>query len=365
MWWPFEWQDPRMAANRDEWRVFGSQWDGHGNFRSRRSVVYANCLWNDRNRQDLNPCLMRSRSEHFSVRCRSMFTNQNRIRRNSSGKLINNSKFISKTCKKGRKFVKLVGGLSLLFVVVLWRWSSVGDWNISIWIWWGDRFDWGLDSQQTIRWKGRCDVVWVHSTYRKVSLWKLCQNIQFQENSLGKLYRLENCLETNPCSSCFSSCLPSTTTNLSTIFTLISSGRNCCTSRITSNFSLSTFKVEPESCFWMLLRFHGRIYPWRNIDGLEVQADENKSSRFRPVPKCWSNKREVRIGRSNSSHQSRYINGILDIFSNSSKLTFDFWIFLYKTRRETAQDSRNSHFLYIGWFTRCFLLMFINFLKIF
>lgn len=66
--------------------------------------------------------------------------------------------------------------------------------------------------------------------------------------SWGRTYRLTKCLEMNPCSSCFSSCLPSTTMLFPVVFTVISLGANCWTSKITWNLSLSCVMVEPESC---------------------------------------------------------------------------------------------------------------------
>lgn len=49
----------------------------------------------------------------------------------------------------------------------------------------------------------------------------------------GMRYFRVKCRSIKPCSSCFSSCLPSTTMNLSTTLTEISSGLNCWTSRLT------------------------------------------------------------------------------------------------------------------------------------
>uniref|UniRef100_A0A182FXU0 Uncharacterized protein n=1 Tax=Anopheles albimanus TaxID=7167 RepID=A0A182FXU0_ANOAL len=63
----------------------------------------------------------------------------------------------------------------------------------------------------------------------------------------GSMYRRTKWREMYPCSSSFSSCFPSTTRHLSTYFTEISSGANCCTSRLIWNLSLVTFTVEPLS----------------------------------------------------------------------------------------------------------------------
>lgn len=78
----------------------------------------------------------------------------------------------------------------------------------------------------------------------KTAKWKqcYCEFLHFilakkKWNSLKKAY---------PCSSAFSSCFPSTTTNFSVVLTVISLGVNCCTSKITWNLSLSTFNVEPD-----------------------------------------------------------------------------------------------------------------------
>lgn len=58
----------------------------------------------------------------------------------------------------------------------------------------------------------------------------------------GRMYRLVNCREMKPCSSCFSSCLPSTSTELLLVLTVISSGANCWTSRMTWNINVRFMK---------------------------------------------------------------------------------------------------------------------------
>lgn len=63
---------------------------------------------------------------------------------------------------------------------------------------------------------------------------------------------------TYPCSSAFSSCLPSTTMNLSVVLTVISFGVNCCTSKMTWNLSSSTFNVEPDFSRVKSFDLHGR-----------------------------------------------------------------------------------------------------------
>lgn len=124
---------------------------------------------------------------------------------------------------------------------------------------------------------------------------------------------LEIANSTYPCSSAFSSCFPSTTTNLSVVLTVISLGVNCWTSKMTWNLSLSTFNVDPDDSRFKLFERHGRIYPLRNNDGCPLHIDESKSSRRNPVPNSWSNKRDERNGRSKSSHQSLNDNGTIDI----------------------------------------------------
>jgi len=90
-------------------------------------------------------------------------------------------------------------------------------------------------------------------------------------------------------------------------------GENCWTSRITSNFSLSMLRVDPDSCFCRLFFCQGRRYPDRSTVGREFHTEDMRSSLLSPWPKCWSKRREVRIGKSISSHQSRNIRGTTDI----------------------------------------------------
>ncbi|KAH0816749.1 hypothetical protein GEV33_006042 [Tenebrio molitor] len=60
----------------------------------------------------------------------------------------------------------------------------------------------------------------------------------------------------NPCSSCFSSCFPSTVITFSATLTVISSGLNCCTSKLTRNVSLSKLTVDSES-LWETAELQG------------------------------------------------------------------------------------------------------------
>ncbi|KAE9540087.1 hypothetical protein AGLY_005339 [Aphis glycines] len=89
--------------------------------------------------------------------------------------------------------------------------------------------------------------------------------------SLGNKYLLLNCLDIKPCSSCFSSCFPSTITAPSDVLTYVADLRE------------------------------GEV---------RVDVKLDKSSLCNPRPKCWSNNRLGNRSRSKSSHQSRKNNGI-------------------------------------------------------
>lgn len=148
-----------------------------------------------------------------------------------------------------------------------------------------------------------------------------------------------------PCSSAFSSCFPSTTTNLSVLFTVISFGVNCWTSRMTWNLSLSTFNVDPDPWRFRSFERHGRIYPLRNDcnDGVPLHIDDNKSSRRNPVPNSWSiNLCDLKgNGRSNSSHQSLNDNGTTDISVRVHENPHG--IRMKITKANKIKNNRNTH----------------------
>lgn len=107
---------------------------------------------------------------------------------------------------------------------------------------------------------------------------------------LGNTYLLTKCLEMKPCSSCFSSCLPSMVKTLSPVtLTLISSGLNCCTSKLAWNLSLSNVTVEPVSC-WDELERQFLKYPAGVLVKTRLLRFNGwkMSSGSKPSPKCWS-----------------------------------------------------------------------------
>lgn len=142
--------------------------------------------------------------------------------------------------------------------------------------------------------------------------------------------------------------------NLSVVLMLISFGVNCWTSKITWSLSSSTFNVEPDFSRRKSFVRHGRTYPLRDTDGDDgFQIDDNRSSRRKAVPNSWSNKRERRNGRSQSSHQSRNDNGTMfDIFwknkwrHKNHRLESQLLSFLFSFQKSKSEISTEQNVLH-------------------
>lgn len=120
----------------------------------------------------------------------------------------------------------------------LWlRGTGLADRYDSLGVSWQWRNSWSCDSQNTVRGQWWLNVVGICTFWQLVFAGELSRD----ETAGRRRKQLINRTQRNwkafayPCSSAFSSCLPSTTMYLSVVFTVISLGVNCWTSRITCN----------------------------------------------------------------------------------------------------------------------------------
>lgn len=105
--------------------------------------------------------------------------------------------------------------------------------------------------------------------------------------SSGRTYFRTKFLEIYPCSSCFSSCLPSITICRPIVFTVISSGENCWTSMQTWYFSLSDVTLDPLSISAANFDFHW-LQQSSVMNGTMFTLKKSSMPIFRP--KYWSKK---------------------------------------------------------------------------